>query len=356
MGTHGSRALHGDHPVSGWNRLTNGERDELSKLPVWTTEEDRRRALSYMDKPLKGAHEAIRALSSGEPAPTNLGVLVAVARYEAAGWMPDGCFERWRCWKLQGPERLDVPALVQWLDTHEVSLQRKLRDLETSLMNHCHQQEKDLAMAQSGATLAHQHLHAHRRKLILASLSIGDTAGAQEIAHRVPTGSARIEIDKILHEHSRLHDPDTMDGNTITSCPDIRGTLHRVHISSERTPNVHADLTDEHMADLLSGYSGVAGTDAIARMAAEICRHRAAREHLADTNTDARELAERRGLDIVRRAEIDELMGRRQADLCAEEREALAWLKQLMGSTTCLNSPHRPVLDALATRLLRSSQ
>jgi hypothetical protein len=226
--------------MSGWNRLTNGERDKLSKLPVWTTAVDRQRALSYVDRPLKGTLEAVKAVSTGSPAPTNLGVLVAIARYEEAGWMPDGCFERWRCWKLQGPERLDVPALVQWLDTLEDTLQHKLRDLETGLMNQCHQQEKNLAMAQSGAALAHQLLHEHRRKLILAHLSIGDTAGAQEIAQRVPPGSQRIEIDKILHEHSRLHDPDTMGGNTITSCPDIRGALHRMHMSSERAPDIRA--------------------------------------------------------------------------------------------------------------------
>jgi hypothetical protein len=332
--------------MSGWNRLTNGERDALSKLPVWTTEADRRLALTYVGPPLRGVLEAIRAVTSGAPAPTNLGVLVAIARYEDAGWMPDGCFERWRRWGLQGHEHLNVQSLVQWLDTYERTLRCKLRDLETILTQQCHQQEKNRAMAQEGATLANQRLHTHYQKLILACLSVGDTAGAQEITQRM-SESARIEIDRLFHAHVTQHNPNTtgMGEDTIASCPDIRGTP------------ANTDLTDEHLSDLLSGYSGVAGTNVIERMATEIRRHRAIREYLAsESNAESRELAERRGLDIVRRAEIDELVARRQADLCAEEREALAWLKQLMGSTVCRDSPHNPVLDALAKRLLRSNQ
>ena len=36
------------------NRLTNGQRDALVKLPVWTTEADRRVALSYAHRHLDG--------------------------------------------------------------------------------------------------------------------------------------------------------------------------------------------------------------------------------------------------------------------------------------------------------------
>lgn len=183
-----------------WNRLTNGEREELCKLPVWTTPADRRRALSYVDQPLKGALEAIKAVSSGEPAPTNLGVLVAAARYEDAGWMPDGCFEKWRRWRLHGHEQLDVESLIQWLDTLENTIGQKMRNLEIHLTEQCCQQEGNLTTAQSGALLAQQRLHAHQQKQILARLSLSDIAGAQQIAQRMPAGSARDAIDKLFRE------------------------------------------------------------------------------------------------------------------------------------------------------------
>lgn len=199
-----------------WNRLTNLDRKELCKLPVWTTEADRRRALSYVDHPLEGTFETIRALSTGAPAPKNLGLLVAVARYEDAGWMPDGCFEKWRRWERNGYEQLNVAALVQWLDTYESTMASKLRDLETHLMNQCRQQEQELAMVQSGATLAQQRLHTHREGQILARLSIGDLHGAVQIAQRVPAGPARNEIDKILRAHSALPNTTTAQADLCT--------------------------------------------------------------------------------------------------------------------------------------------
>ena len=100
-----------------WNRLFNYQRDALVKLPVRTTEEDRRRALSYTDRHFMGVPEAIEAAQSGQSVP-DLGLFVAAARYEDAGWMPDGCFEQWRRWTLRGVngvEKMSVPELVQWL-------------------------------------------------------------------------------------------------------------------------------------------------------------------------------------------------------------------------------------------------
>lgn len=99
-----------------WNRLFNYQRDALVKLPVWTTEEDRQRALSYVDRQFIGVSEVIEAAQKGRSTP-DLGVFVAAARYEDAGWMPDGCFEQWRRWVLGDlkAEKLTVPELVQWL-------------------------------------------------------------------------------------------------------------------------------------------------------------------------------------------------------------------------------------------------
>jgi hypothetical protein len=105
----------------GWNRMFNYQRDVLVKLPVWTTEEDRRRALSYADRQLD-AQAAIDAVQAGRPAPADLGLIVAIARYEDAGWMPDGCFDRWRRWVLRGTEQKTVPDLVQWLEDVEQRL------------------------------------------------------------------------------------------------------------------------------------------------------------------------------------------------------------------------------------------
>lgn len=107
------------------NRLFNYQRDVLVKLPVWTTEEDRRRALSYADWQLQ-AQAAIDAVQSGLPAPAGLGVIVAVARYEDAGWMPDGCFNRWRRWVFGGAEQMTVSDLVQWLGAVEKRKQQEL--------------------------------------------------------------------------------------------------------------------------------------------------------------------------------------------------------------------------------------
>lgn len=109
----------------GWNRLFNYQRDALAKLAVWTTEDDRRRALSYADRHLD-AHAALTAVQSGQPAPPDLGVLVAIARYEHAGWMPDGCFDQWRRWVVRGTEQRAVPDLVQWLDDVERDMRRSL--------------------------------------------------------------------------------------------------------------------------------------------------------------------------------------------------------------------------------------
>lgn len=41
-----------------------------------------------------------------------------------------------------------------------------------------------------------------------------------------------------------------------------------------------ADLTEQHLDDLLSGYSGVTGTDDVPRMVGEIRRHRVAMKRL----------------------------------------------------------------------------
>lgn len=382
-----------------WNRLTNVDRRELCKLPVWTTEADRRRALSYADHPLEGILEAIKAISMGAPAPKNVGLLVAVARYEDAGWMPDGCFERWRRWERNGSEQLDVAALVQWLDNHERALQRKLQDLETHLMNQCHQQEKELTTAQSAAALAQQRLHTHREEQILACLSLGDLNGAVQIAQRVPAGPARDEIDKILRAHSALPNATAQD-----TSPDIRAIVHRLHMSSERAADVRAvplrlvrqdmfdellaaadaipasrwsaqsstpaphDLTDEDVRSLettanwMCHARGAALTESdqqrvghkIRRALGELRRHRdTPRTSCLPPGEDQRELAERRQLDGTRRLEINELVARRQADLCAEEHEALARLKsQLESAAYWIYKDDRLVLAALVDRLL----
>jgi hypothetical protein len=186
--------------MSGWNRLTNAQRAELAELPVWTTEEDRRRALSYADRHLAEAREAIAAVRAGQKAPPNLGEIVAVARYEDAGWMPDGCFEQWRRWTSQGAEQMDVGVLVQWLGFVEGDLQGRLSDLESKLTIQCQAQDERLAAARNEARRAHRQLHEHHRTLILARLSVGDTTGAREIALRVPAGPARDEVDTLIQE------------------------------------------------------------------------------------------------------------------------------------------------------------
>jgi hypothetical protein len=177
--------------MSGWNRLTNGQRDELVKLPVWTTEEDRRRALAYTDRSITGVGKAIAAVRAGRSAPANLGVIVAIARYESAGWRPDGNFDRWCRWMSvsQGTERLDAGPLIQWLGFVESDTQRQLGDLESSLSIHCQEQAERLAAAQADADRASRHLFEHHEKLILGRLSVGDTQGAREITRRMPAGS-----------------------------------------------------------------------------------------------------------------------------------------------------------------------
>lgn len=110
----------------GWNRLTNGQREDLSKLQVWTTEEDRIAALSYVHQRLEGVEKALSAVRAGQPAPLNLGELVAVARYESAGWMPDGNFDRWRRWGFfrNSVERMSAADLVTWLEDAEQQMRQ----------------------------------------------------------------------------------------------------------------------------------------------------------------------------------------------------------------------------------------
>jgi hypothetical protein len=49
---------------------------------------------------------------------------------------------------------------------------------------------------------------------------------------------------------------------------------------------------------------------------------------------DARELAERRALDTIRKAEIEELVARRNADLDSEDRVALHWARRFVNDNT----------------------
>lgn len=181
--------------MSGWNRLAGDLREELAKLPVWTTDEDRRRALSYEDSSLLGARGALTAVHTGQEAPSNLGEIIAVARYEDAGWMPDGGFDRWRRWIFGGAgstEQLTTGALIQWLGFVESDMQKKLQDLETRLVIQCRVEDEKLAGAQAAAERAYRHLHKHRQTQVLARLSTGDAAGAREIAYREPFRSTQI--------------------------------------------------------------------------------------------------------------------------------------------------------------------
>jgi hypothetical protein len=113
----------------GWNRMFNYQRDMLVKLPIWTTADDRRRALSYADRDLD-VQTAIDAVQTGKVPPATLGVIVAAARYEDAGWMPDGCFDRWRRWVFQGTEKMSVAELVQWLDAVELRMREPSAGIE----------------------------------------------------------------------------------------------------------------------------------------------------------------------------------------------------------------------------------
>ena len=167
-----------------WNRLTNEQRYQLIDLPVWTTEEDRRRALSYVDPNFGEVHSTVAAVLAGLRAPSNLGVIVAVARYEDAGWMPDGCFERWRRRILRGTEQMLTPDLVKWLSSFEEVLKHDLHDREVRLTAEWHAKQERLAEAQTAVSRSHQQLLEHLRKIFMCRLSVGDTDGAREIAIR----------------------------------------------------------------------------------------------------------------------------------------------------------------------------
>lgn len=111
--------------MTSWNRLFNHQREVLAALAIGTTDADRLRALSYEDPTFK-AQNAIQAVHAGRAAPSNLGVMVAAARYESAGWMPYRGLNRWRRWKggNLNAELLSVPDLVRWLDSVEHHLRR----------------------------------------------------------------------------------------------------------------------------------------------------------------------------------------------------------------------------------------
>jgi len=109
--------------MSGWNRLFNYQRDALVQLIVWTTEADRRRALSYVDRQ-PAAHAVVKAIEDGLPMPQDVGLIVAIARYEDAGWMPDGRFDRWRRWIFNGIERKSADDLVLWLGDVETRMRQ----------------------------------------------------------------------------------------------------------------------------------------------------------------------------------------------------------------------------------------
>lgn len=178
------------------NRLTNGHRDALVELPVWTSEEDRRRALSYVDREFPEAAETITAARAGRPA-ANLRVLVAVARYENAGWRPDGCFERWRRWSQTCNrglgETLSVEALVSWLEYVEQAMRYGLAVHEKAKLRVC-------SAAQAALKRATDDLHDHHLKLVRVLLSAGDPEGAREVAKRMPRGPAHDEVSAMIYE------------------------------------------------------------------------------------------------------------------------------------------------------------
>src|SRR6185436_14370952 len=71
--------------------MFNHQRDALAALPVWTTEAERRRALSYSDRDIGHDVERVLKIVAGQDVlPQSIGILVAIARYEGNGWMPDG--------------------------------------------------------------------------------------------------------------------------------------------------------------------------------------------------------------------------------------------------------------------------
>jgi hypothetical protein len=371
--------------MSGWNRLTNELREALTTLPIWTTEADRRGALSYENKYLEGAHEAVKAVRAGDSASTNLGLLIAIARYEDAGWMPDGCFEQWRRWRAQGDiERLNIKELVQWLGAIESSMRLKLRDRESALTNAWLLQEKQVAMTQDRANEAHKLLYAHHKKLILACLSIGDDARAQ--AQRVAAGSAWRRLDNLHHKHSTQ--------SSTGACTRVEGPAVMKQLDDGADKHVTAKLSGSDIPrDKHCSRNGTTSCElhprgcpgalfllsSEEREVVEAWRHAVrplaypSKESEYTHNTrsaildillkeatpvpslnseDARELAERRGLDALRKDQLEELLTRRKADLTTEEREALGWLKQLMGSIALRADRHKPVLIELTNRLL----
>jgi hypothetical protein len=180
--------------------LTKEQCASLASLPIWTTEEDRHRALSYADRHFTGVRDAIAAVHAGQPTPANLGVLLAVARYEEAGWMPDGCFDKWRRWGSLGTEKLEVNALVEWLGDFERSLQSTLTGRELDMELRCKELDACAAERLAAAKHAHNELHAQRRMRILARLSVGDTTGARQIERSMPAGPARDQIDAMIYE------------------------------------------------------------------------------------------------------------------------------------------------------------
>lgn len=205
--------------MSSWNRLTNGLRDELSKLSIWTTDEDRRLALSYKNPHFTKVPEAMAAVRAGQKAPANLGELIAAARYEDAGWMPDGGFDRWRRWSLGGHEQLRAAALVRWLDAIERDMQTTLRAVEKRLLQRCQASDIHARHLQEQAAVDHQILHKHYQQQILARLAVGDTEGARSIELRqqqgAPAGPTLQEAFRHLHATSER-------------APDVRGTAMRL--------------------------------------------------------------------------------------------------------------------------------
>jgi hypothetical protein len=118
-----------------WNRFTNGQRDALVKVPIRTATSERERALSYHDREgadvLRGVEAGLAALKEGKLAP-NFGLLVAIARYEHAGWMPDksdgGTITGWRRWRGERQEKMSSADLVPWLDEVEKDVDKWLKN------------------------------------------------------------------------------------------------------------------------------------------------------------------------------------------------------------------------------------
>jgi hypothetical protein len=131
------------------NRLINYQRDALVKLPVRTTEDERRRALSYTDRDLMRAAEQLIQIIQGEGLlPQNLGLLVAIARYEDNGWMPDGEFSRWRRWNGGHSESKTIDALVQWLEEYELSQQESRHAWQEKMKLHIEEVDREIVAKQ----------------------------------------------------------------------------------------------------------------------------------------------------------------------------------------------------------------